>query len=90
MIDEQAIRLRFAALAPVLDEQGRRRFAAAEAYAAGPGGVTAVTRATGIARSTIRRGLDELSEPNAPSGARVRRNGGGRKPLDRNRSQTDR
>jgi hypothetical protein len=37
MIDEAAIRLRYEALKPVLDEQGRRRFAAAEAQAAGQG-----------------------------------------------------
>ncbi len=81
VIDEPAIRLRFETLAPVLDEQGRRRFAAAEAITAGPGGVTAVMRATGIARSTIRRGLDEVSAGDAPDGGRVRRHGGGRKPL---------
>jgi hypothetical protein len=38
VIDVSAIRLRFEALAPVVDEQGRRRFAAAEAVAAGRGG----------------------------------------------------
>jgi hypothetical protein len=81
VIDESAIRLRFEVLAPVLDEQGRRRFGAAEAMAAGPGGVSAVMRATGIARSTIRRGLDELADGDAPDGERVRRAGGGRKPL---------
>jgi hypothetical protein len=81
VIDESAIRVRFEALAPVLDEQGRRRFAAAEALAAGPGGVSAVMRATGIARSTIRRGLDELADEDTPEGERVRRSGGGRKPL---------
>ena len=81
MIDESAIRLRFEVLAPVLDEHGRRRFAAAEAMAAGPGGVSAVMRATGIARSTIRRGLDELADGDAPEGEHVRRAGGGRKPL---------
>ena len=67
----------------MLDERARRRFAAAEALAAGHGGVTAVSRATGIARSTINRGLAELREeaaPAAPAG-RVRRAGGGRKPL---------
>ena len=68
-------------LAPVLDEQGRRRFAAAEAMTAGPGGVSAAMRATGIARSTIRRGLDELADGDTPDGERVRRAGGGRKPL---------
>jgi hypothetical protein len=81
VIDESAIRLRFEVLAPVLDEQGRRRFAAAEAMAAGLGGVSAVMRATGIARSTIRRGLDELADGDARDGERVRRAGGGRKPL---------
>jgi DNA-binding phage protein len=81
VIDESAIRLRFEVLAPVLDEQGRRRFAAAEAMTAGPGGVSAVMRATGIARSTIRRGLDELANGDTAECERVRRAGGGRKPL---------
>ena len=83
MIDDSAIGVRFRALAPVLDERGRRRFAAAEALAAGHGGVTAVCRATGIARSTINRGLAELRDeavPVAPAD-RVRRAGGGRKSL---------
>jgi hypothetical protein len=81
MIDETAIRLRYEALGPVLDERGRRRFAAAEAVAAGRGGVSAVSRITGIARSTIDRGLVELrGEPERPpASGRVRRAGGGRK-----------
>jgi hypothetical protein len=81
MIDEAAIRLRYEALEPVLDEQGRRRLAAAEAQAAGHGGVSVVARITGIARSTIGRGLAELRSAAAPSPDRVRRPGGGRKPL---------
>jgi hypothetical protein len=81
MIDEAAIRLRYQALKPVLDEQGRRRFAAAEAQAAGHGGIKAVSRITGIARSTIGRGLVELREAIAPPPGRVRQPGGGRKPL---------
>jgi hypothetical protein len=81
MIDETAIRLRYEALGPVLDERGRRRFAAAEAVAAGRGGVSAVSRITGIARSTIDRGLVELRGAMEPASAfgRVRRAGGGRK-----------
>lgn len=80
MIDEAAIAFRHSALDPVLDERGRRRFAAAEARMAGRGGVSAVSRITGLARSTIRRGLDELERAagDAMSG-RVRRPGGGRK-----------
>jgi len=75
--------LRFEALDPVLDERSRRRFAAAEACAAGRGGIASVSRITGIARSTINRGLAELGT--AASGdmasGRVRRPGGGRKKL---------
>jgi len=81
VIDESAIRLRFEALAPVLDERARRRFAAAEAMSAGRGGVSAVTRATGVARSTIGRGLAELRSGETLDTSRVRRPGGGCKPL---------
>jgi hypothetical protein len=79
VIDESGIGVRFTALAPVLDELGRRRLAAAEAAAAGYGGVSAVMRATGMARSTIRRGLNELADQQGRSGERVRRPGAGRK-----------
>ena len=85
MIDESAIRLRFQALDPLLDERGRRRLAAAEAMAAGRGGVSAVSRATGMARSTIGRALVELRDGAMLDDNRVRRAGGGRKPL----SETD-
>jgi len=81
VIDESAIRVRFEALAPVLDERARRRFAAAEAMSAGRGGVSAVTRATGVARSTIGRGLAELRSGETLDTSRVRRPGGGCKPL---------
>ena len=87
MVDEAAIQLRFEALDPVLDERSRRRFAAAEACAAGRGGIALVSRITGIARSTINRGLAELGEAASCDGPsrRVRRAGGGRKKL----SETD-
>ena len=82
MIDDSDIRLRFEALEPLLDERLRWRFAVAEALAAGGGGVTAVARIAGIARSTINRGMAELKDEAAvaPPG-RVRRKGGGRKSL---------
>jgi hypothetical protein len=44
-----AIRLRFEALEPVLDERSRCRFATAEGMAAGRGGVSAAMRAMWIA-----------------------------------------
>ena len=85
MVDEEAIGERYRALAGELDERRRRLWAAAEARSAGRGGIAAVVRATGISESTVRRGLAELGsgEPLAPG--RIRRPGGGRRPL----SQTD-
>jgi hypothetical protein len=80
MIDVAAIKARFEMLASVLDERERRLFAACEARAAGHGGVVAVSRATGMARSTIDRGLAELKAGPAQLGGRVRRAGGGGKP----------
>ena len=61
MIDVDAIRQRYAALSGCLDERGRRRFAAVGAKTAGYGGIAAMSRATGIAASTIGRGLKELA-----------------------------
>jgi hypothetical protein len=81
VIDETAIRDRYEAMCARLDERGRRLFAAAEARTAGYGGVSAVTRATGIARSTIDRGLKELDASNAAP--KIRRAGGGRPALTR-------
>ena len=60
MIDVEAVRTRYRRIAGFLDERGRRLFAANEALALGRGGVTAVSAASGIARSTINRGIAEL------------------------------
>jgi len=80
MIDEKAIRSRYDAVRDCLNESGRRLFAASEVRAAGYGGVSAVSRATKIARSTIGRGVKDLVK-SAPSGNRVRGAGGGRRVL---------
>ena len=80
MIDSTTIAARFDALSPFLDERERRLLAASEAQAAGRGGVAAVSRATGIARSTIGRGLADLRAGVTQLGNRVRRAGGGGKP----------
>src|ERR1700726_652392 len=80
MIDETAIRSRYEAVRPGLGERERRLLAAAEARSAGYGGVSAVARATGIARSTIDRGLKDLARLDRVQ-PKVRRPGGGRRPL---------
>jgi hypothetical protein len=65
---------------PHLNERGRRMLAAAEALAFGHGGVSLVSRACGLSRVTILKGIRDLHRPALPEG-RVRRLGGGRKPL---------
>lgn len=79
MIDTASIRARFQTLSPFLNERARRLFAASEARAAGRGGVTAVSAATGVARSAIGRGLAELRSEGASSSSHIRRPGGGSK-----------
>ena len=81
MIDQDPIRERFTAIAPHLDERSRRLLAATEARAAGYGGIAAVSQATGVAPSTIARGLRDLAAAAPLAPGRVRRSGGGRKPL---------
>jgi hypothetical protein len=78
MIDEDGIRQRWAMVGSKLDERGRRLFAAVEVRTAGWGGLAIVSRLTGLARSTINRGEDDLdAEPLAKG--QVRRAGGGRR-----------
>jgi hypothetical protein len=79
VINLDDIRSRWQLAAPFLDERGRRLFAANEALALGFGGVSATALATGIARSTINRGIDELQSARTDIDRRVRRPGAGRK-----------
>ena len=76
MIDESPLRIRYEAVRSSLDERGRRLSAAAEAKAAGYGGIAAASRVTKLARSTIGRGLKDLRDPDS-LGRKVRRKGGG-------------
>jgi len=68
-------------MAPELNERQRRLWAASEARAAGRGGITATAHATGMAIDTIRKGIAELESGERLDRGRVRRAGGGRKPL---------
>lgn len=82
MIDTQAIRRRWNDVGSKLDERRRRLFAAGEVRAAGRGGLEAVAKITGYARSTLGRGLKQLDGGPFPPG-RVRQPGGGRRSLAR-------
>ena len=80
------IRRKFDSLDPVMDERVRRQWAASEAISLAWGGISAVAMGTGMSRSTIRAGIRELREREQAGGAavpstRVRRPGGGGKPL---------
>jgi hypothetical protein len=87
-LDSTGIKAKYQKLASWLDEKRRRLWAAVEAEQLGFGGVAAVAAATGLSRNTIRAGLTELAAARrarhptrAESGERIRRPGGGRKPL---------
>jgi hypothetical protein len=82
----QAIKAKYISLEPVLDERARRLWAATEARAIGWGGISQVSKATGLSRITIKAGLTELALPSPRTDRevarpRVRRPGGGRKAL---------
>ena len=80
MSDVERLRQVFQDLEPVIDERMHRLVAAALARAWGYGGVSLVATASGVARSTIQRGLDELAQPPKvpPEQQPIRRPGGGR------------
>jgi hypothetical protein len=79
-----ALRAKFDALLPHLDERAQRLTLAAEARSLGHGGISAVVRASGASRSRVQQGVAELERGEEPIG-RVRRPGAGRKPF----TQTD-
>lgn len=79
---------KLAAVLPVLDERQRRLLLGAEAISLGRGGVTLVAAAAGVGRVMVTRGVAEVRAGLASDGAgiaadrgRVRKPGGGRKPL---------
>lgn len=76
------IRRKYKLLSPELNERSRRQWAAAEARELGYGGVSLVSKATGLSRPTISAGLRELDLPKRErkiEARRIRRPGGGRR-----------
>jgi hypothetical protein len=76
----ESLRAKFTAVLPHLDERQQRLVLAGEARSLGHGGIAAVAQASGASRSRISQGVAELEAGQPPLG-RVRRAGGGRKPL---------
>jgi hypothetical protein len=86
MITPAQLKEKYERLQPLLNERQRRLWAATEALAWGQGGITRVAEATGLSRMTIRAGIRELrQQEHQPEQMlepeRVRRRGGGRRPL---------
>src|SRR6266481_3602619 len=93
MSDAGAIADKYRVLAGRLDEATLRLWAAVEARSLGRGGVSTVAKATGMSRTTIYAGLEELASASMPVASvlresiggpdkrRVRAKGGGRKKL---------
>ena len=77
-------------LLPTLNEAQARRVVAREAVIQGWGGISALHRLTGLSRPTIAKGVHELERRHAlASGPRLRRIGGGRKPLEEHQPGLD-
>ena len=78
-----ALKLRMDAVLPTLNEYQRRRYLTAEAKSLGRGGITLVSRLTGVSRQTLTDGMKELDNPvtEMPKQGRSRKAGGGRKPI---------
>ncbi len=76
---EEEIKRRYERIAGELNERTRRLYAANEAMAIGWGGISVVSRATGLARQVISAGIKELQEGQRAGEERIRRIGGGRK-----------
>ena len=77
LLDQLA--LKFAAVWPLLDERARRIMAANEAQCWGYGGVSVVSRASGLSRKAITKGIAEIKAGIALPEGRIRRAGAGRK-----------
>lgn len=80
-INVQGLKTRVEAVLPTLNEYQRRRYLSAEAKAIGHGGISLVSRVSGVSRATLTDGLKEIEDPSAHTmtAGRSRKSGGGRK-----------
>ncbi len=79
-VSDEVLIEKFASLFPHLNERQRRLLAGAEARALGRGGIAQVARTSGLHPETVTAGVAELAG-GAPVTDRIRRPGGGRRPL---------
>ena len=72
---------KFRAVWPLIDERARRLMAANEAITLGHGGVSLVSRACGLSRKAVAKGIGEIRQGVILPPGRIRRPGSGRKPI---------
>jgi hypothetical protein len=79
--NEDTLQMRIEMMLPTLNEFQRRRYLATEAKSIGYGGISLVSRISGISRQTLTEGVKELNNPEAglPETGRCRKKGAGRK-----------
>ena len=82
--DIVGVETRIATMLPILDEYQRRIFLASEAQMLGYGGISCISRISGISRVTITYGINEIKNQNVTtrSDGRSRKKGGGRKAIN--------
>ena len=76
---EDVIRIKYLSLKSAFNERQRRLWAATEAISLGHGGISIVSHATSMSRTTIRKGIKEINNKESLTPNRIRREGGGRK-----------
>lgn len=79
MNSADALSVKLSFVLPFLDERARRLVLAGEAKGLGFGGISKVSRASGLSRRAISKGIDELESGEVIAPGRIRRAGAGRK-----------
>ena len=89
-VDIDALQLRIQTILPSLNEYQHRLYLSSEAKAIGYGGITLVSRLSGVSRQTLTNGIKELDLHDSQTGntdaellsqGRCRNPGGGRKSI---------
>jgi hypothetical protein len=88
-MDNATIKKRFEKLEPYLDERLRRLVAGAEALAIGRGGISVVSRETGLCREAIRVGCEELESAETFTAGSYSKSGSGTETDGRSRPDTE-
>ncbi|MDR3287882.1 MAG: ISAzo13 family transposase [Peptococcaceae bacterium] len=89
-IDIKALEMRIKTVLPTMTEYQRRVYLSAEAKSIGYGGISLVSRISGVSRQTLTEGVKELDNPETekPEQGKSRKSGGGRKGVWAERPET--